>query len=389
MTAIVRNRDFTAPPITRLGLLLPGLGHLAVGEWIIGCGLLAHTALLLTSAIAGFPRFGALLFPGPAGLAYHPVVAAITWIALAAVLWWLAVRRAWPRVLPEEEFNSNRQLFLRTMRRHRTGMMGLFGVLFLIALTLLTPFIAPFDPLHVDAGPKTVPPGWPYLMGTDEFGRDVFSRLLYGGRISLSIGFVAVFIAATVGTTVGAFSGYVGGVGDRVTMFFVDALLALPRLILLITIVGLYRVQGTKGIFLIVVILGLTAWMGISRIVRSEVLSLKQRDFIQAARALGLSRTRILFRHLIPNAFAPVIVFSSLAIGSTMLAEAGLSFLGLGVPPPIATWGVMVNDGRDPLRNAPWISIFPGMVIMFAVLAFNLLGDGLRDATDPKLRGTG
>ena len=157
---------------------------------------------------------------------------------------------------------------------------------------------------------------------------------------------------------------------------------------LLLTIVGLFRdwVQGAKSIFLIVAVLGFTAWMSIARIVRSEVLSLKQREFIQAATALGLSPARILFRHLIPNALAPVIVYCSLAIGGTMLAEAGLSFLGLGVAPPISTWGVMVNEGRDPLRSAPWISIFPGLAIMVSVLSFNLLGDGLRDALDPKLR---
>ncbi len=390
MTAIVRTRDFSAPPQARLGLLLPGLGHLAMGEGVIGIGLLSLDLLLVGSAVSGFPRLSEVLFSAGAGnLALHPVLALISWVALAGGLWWTAWRRAYPRVLSEEEYNANRQIFLRTLRSHRTGMMGFFGALFLILMTLLTPLIAPYDPLAVDVGPKNVAPSLQYLMGTDEFGRDVFSRLLYGGRISLSIGFVSVVVAATVGTTLGALAAFAGGLLDRAIMFLVDALLALPRLILLLTIVGLFRVQGTKGIFLIVVILGLTAWMGIARIVRSEVLSLKQREFIQAARALGLSNARILFRHLIPNAMAPVIVFCSLAIGSTMLAEAGLSFLGLGVPPPTSTWGVMVNDGREPLRVAPWISIFPGIAIMLAVLSFNLLGDGLRDATDPKLRGTG
>lgn len=389
MTAITRTRDFTAPARARAGLVLPGLGHLAMGEIILGLGLLLLDAVLISAAVAGFPRLSDVVFGGPSGsLSWHGLASVVGWAGLAVGLWWVAYRRAWPRELSDEEFNSNHQAFLRTLLRHTTGMLGLFGVLFLMAITVLTPMIAPFDPLDVDVGPQNVAPSWEYLMGTDQFGRDVFSRLLYGGRISLPIGFVAVAIAATVGTTVGAVAGFFGGAVDKVLMFGTDGLLALPRLVLLITIVGLFRVTGVWGIFLIVAILGLTVWMGIARIVRGEVLSLRQREFVQAAQALGLSRGRILFNHIIPNVMAPVIVYCSLAIGTTMLAEAGLSFLGLGVPPPTSTWGVMINDGRDPLRIAPWISVFPGLTIMLAVLSFNMLGDGLRDATDPKLRGT-
>ena len=171
-------------------------------------------------------------------------------------------------------------------------------------------------------------------------------------------------------------------------MWFVDMLLSLPRLVLLLAIVGMFRVQGVKSIFLIVTILGLTGWMGVSRIVRSQVLSLKQQDFVQAARALGYSSQRIVFRHLVPNALAPVIVYCSLAIGGTMLAEAGLSFLGLGVAPPTSTWGTLVSDGREYLRGSGYLTVLPGMCIVMAVMSFNLLGDGLRDSLDPKLRGT-
>ncbi|MEZ4240884.1 MAG: ABC transporter permease [Myxococcota bacterium] len=386
MTAIVRTRSTAAPPVTRAGLLLPGLGHLLVGEIVPGVGMLLLVGVLLVAASSA-PRLGGILVDEYGQPSLHAVVALLAWGVYAAGLWWTALRRAYPREMSDEEWNSNRQIFLRTLSRHRAGMMGLFGALFLISITLLTPLLATHDPLAVYVGEKLTAPCWDFPLGTDEFGRDVYSRLLYGGRISLSIGFVAMVIAASIGTTVGALAAFVGGAVDRILMFFVDMLLALPRLVLLLTIVGLFRVSGARSIFLIVVILGMTAWMGIARIVRSEVLSLREREFIQAARALGLSSGRILFRHLVPNALAPVIVFCSLLIGSTMLAEAGLSFLGLGVPPPTPTWGVMVNDGREPLRAAPWIAVFPGLAIVGAVLSFNLLGDGLRDAMDPKLRG--
>jgi len=387
MTAIVSNRNAEAPPLTRAGLILPGLGHLVVGELVVGLGMLMVDGLLAWSALAGFGRLGELLLPGTgSSIALHPVIALLTWVVTAGLLWFTAYRRAFPRLLTEAEFNSNRAIFMRNLRAHTTGMLGMYGVVLMLLLTLLAPLIAPFDPIAVDAGPGNHAPSWAHLMGTDKFGRDVFSRLLYGGRISLTIGFVAVAIAATIGTTIGAVAAWFGGWIDRGLMWVADMLLALPRLVLLLTVVGMFRVQGTKGIYLIVVILGLTAWMGIARIVRSQVLSLKQQEFVQAARALGLSNARILFKHLIPNTMAPVIVFCSLAIGGTMLAEAGLSFLGLGVPPPISTWGVMVNDGRKPLIEAPWIATFPGLAIVIAVMSFNLFGDGLRDALDPKLR---
>ncbi|MEN0067564.1 MAG: ABC transporter permease [Myxococcota bacterium] len=385
MTAIVKTREFTAPPRTRVGMVVPGLGHFLMGEWIVGGGLLALDALWLLAAVRGLPRIGSM-FSGQEWL--HPVIALVSFVGLTAGLGWAGYRRAYPRALTEVEYNSNHQIFLRTLGRHRTGMMGLFGVLFLVMMTLMTPMLAPFPPDITDVGAPNLAPDAVYWFGTDKFGRDVFSRLLYGGRISLSIGLVAVFLAASLGTSLGATAGFLGGWPDRFIMFITDLLLSMPRLVLLLTIVGLYRLPGVWGIFLIVVILGLTAWMAIARLVRGEVLSLRQREFIQAAQALGYSQTRLLFGHLIPNALAPVIVFCSLAMGATMLAEAGLSFLGLGVPEPTSTWGTMVSDGRDYLRHSPWVSIFPGLAIMMAVLSFNLLGDGLRDATDPKLRGT-
>ncbi|HKK92576.1 MAG TPA: ABC transporter permease, partial [Longimicrobiales bacterium] len=219
-------------------------------------------------------------------------------------------------------------------------------------------------------------------LGTDHFARDIFSRMLYGARVSLSIGFIAVAISATLGTLVGAVAGYVGGWVDSVLMRTVDVVISFPRLILLITIIAVFQ----PSIFLIVVVLGLTQWPGTARLVRGEVLSLREREFVQAAEVLGFSRIRILARHLIPNALVPVIVAATLGIGNTIVLEAGLSFLGLGVQPPTPSWGTMVADGRNFLTRAWWLSTFPGLAIVIVVLAFNLVGDGLRDALDPRMR---
>lgn len=221
-----------------------------------------------------------------------------------------------------------------------------------------------------------------YLLGSDKYGRDIFSRLLYGSRISLSIGFLAMAIAVTLGTVIGAIAGYFGKRTDAVLMRWVDLMLAFPNLFLILMIVALFG----NSIFLIVVILGLTGWMGVSRIVRGQFLALREMEYIQAAHALGFGHTRIIFKHLIPNAFSPVIVAATLRLGGIILVEAGLSFLGVGVQPPTASWGNMVAEGRDMLINAWWISTFPGLAIVLTVICFNMIGDGLRDALDPRLR---
>ncbi len=388
MTAVVK-KDVGPPPARAwAGLLLPGLGHLLVGQWVPALGTLALLGTLGWASIAGFPRLGSILLQGPGSVpSLHVVVAITSWIGIAAALWWQAWRLARPRELTDDEKNSHRQVFLRQFGRHRTGLLGWYGVLVLSAFVLLTPLIAPFDPLLPDMGPPRSPPNGTWLMGTDIVGRDIFSRVLYGGRISVTIGFITVGLAGTIGTVIGAVAAFAGGNVDRLLMWWVHQLLSLPRPVLLLAITGLFRITGSEGLYLMVTILGLTGWMGVSRIVRSQVLSLKEQDFIQAARALGYTPTRIVLRHLIPNAFAPVIVYASLAVGATMLVEAGLSFLGLGVPPPTPTWGTIIADGKMELRGAWWIAFFPGLCIVFAVMSFNLLGDGLRDALDPKLRG--
>ncbi len=270
----------------------------------------------------------------------------------------------------------------RRFRRHRQAILGLALIVLLTGSALLAPALAPYDP---DAQTDIVAtryqaPSVSHPMGTDRFGRDIFSRTLYGARISLSIGFLAILIAITLGTAIGAIAGFFGGRLDTVLMRGVDLLLSFPRLVLLVVLVALFE----PSIALVTLVLGLTGWMGVSRIVRGQVLTVREMEFVTAARVLGFGRTRILARHVLPNVLTPVIVAATLGIGNTILAEAALSFLGLGVQPPTASWGNMVASGRDAMLDAWWITTFPGLAIVFTVMAFNLVGDGLRDALDPR-----
>lgn len=275
----------------------------------------------------------------------------------------------------------------RAFARNRMAAAGLVVVAALYAAALLAPFLAPFDPgLQGDLlRDRLLPPSPAHPLGTDQYARDVLSRLLYGARISLSIGVVAVGISASIGTLAGAVAGYLGGRVDAVVMRLVDLVLSFPRLVLLISLIAVFQ----PGILVVVAVLGLTLWPGTARLVRGEVLSLRERAFVEAARALGYSRRRIVLRHLVPNALAPVVVAATLGIGNTIVLEAGLSFLGLGVQPPTPSWGTLVADGRDHLLGAWWLATFPGLTIVLAVLAFNLVGDGLRDALDPRMRSGG
>ncbi len=309
-------------------------------------------------------------------------------LTLAALVWWWRRLGEPPATGPAvgvSEWDIVRRRFLKN--RVATAGLVILAALYLVAV--LAPLIAPYDPTEQlgIAQNRLTPPGAAHWLGTDEYARDVFSRIVYGARISLCIGFVAVALSLTIGCAYGAVAAYFGGALDAVMMRVVDMLVSFPRLVLLIAISALFE---TRSLTLIMVILGLTGWMGVARIVRGQVLSLKEQDFIQAARALGMNPARIIFRHLLPNAMAPVIVAATLAIGSTILVEAALSFLGLGVPPPTATWGAMVSEGRQHIDfdSAYWISTYPGLMIVFAVVSFNLMGDGLRDALDPRLRGT-
>lgn len=267
----------------------------------------------------------------------------------------------------------------RRFLRDRQAMSGLAVLVLLCGLALLAPVVAPLD-TSVDLVNRLRPPSTEYWLGTDDAGYDLFRLVLHGSRISLLIGFLSVGIAITLGTLVGAVAGYAGGWTDTGLMRIVDLFLSVPRLVLLITVVALFD----SSIPLIVIVLGLTGWMGVARLVRGQVLAVKEREHVLAARALGYRPLRILFRHVLPNVMTPVIVAATLGIGNAILAEAALSYLGLGVQPPDTSWGLIIFSGQDRMLDAWWITAFPGIAIVATVMAFNLVGDGLRDALDPR-----
>ena len=261
------------------------------------------------------------------------------------------------------------------------GAIGVVAVFILAAL--LAPVIAPYPP---NAQPDivrmaTLPPSAAHPFGTDVFSRDVLSRVIYGGRVSLGVATLSLALSMTIGTGYGAIAGYVGGVTESVMMRVIDALLAVPRILLLILALALW---GSVGLPALVLMLGLTGWFGTSRLVRERVRALSRGEFALAARALGASHRRVLWRHVLPNALTPVIVAATLGIGNVIVLEASLSYIGIGVRPPHASWGNIIQDGSDQIATGWWVALFPGLAILATVVAFNLLGDALRDALDPR-----
>jgi peptide/nickel transport system permease protein len=273
--------------------------------------------------------------------------------------------------------------FWKYFKRSRLAVGGMVVILITFIIAGTASFVAPQDPGKTDVSLKLNPPSLEHFLGTDQLGRDVFSRMLYGSRVSLSVGFVAVAISICIGILVGATAGYYSGWIDSVLMRFVDIMLCFPSFFLILTVVALLG----PSLFKVMVVIGITSWMGTSRFVRAEFLSLRERDFVQAAKALGVKDFRIIFLHILPNALAPVFVTATLDVATAILVEAGLSFLGFGVQPPAPSWGNILTEGRTYIFDAWWLTIFPGLAILITVLSFNLLGEGLRDALDPRLRG--
>lgn len=275
-----------------------------------------------------------------------------------------------------------RRFFWRRARRLRNlAIGGLLVGLVGIAATF-APWIAPFDPVRdADLNNYLRPPGAPFLLGTDTFGRDVLSRIVYGARVSLGVGMVVQASALTLGVAFGLLAGFYGGHVDNLVMRLAEVIFAFPGLLFAIAIMAVIG----PSLYNVFLALGLVSWTSLARVVRGQVLSIREQEYVEAARGLGASNTRLILRHILPNIVSPVIVLVTLGIGGAILAEASLSFLGLGAQPPTPSWGSMLSSGRDYLLQAPWLSIYPGMAIFLTVMGFNLLGDGMRDLLDPRM----
>ncbi len=266
-------------------------------------------------------------------------------------------------------------------KKNPLSVTGAIIILLLAMVALFAPIIAPYSPTAINVYDVLSTPNAAHPFGTDELGRDVLSRMIWGSRSSLKVGFIAVGIAITIGTVLGAMAGYYGGIIDSLLMRFVDIMLCFPTFFLILAVIAIVE----PSISTIMIIIGLTGWMDVSRLVRAEFLTLKERDFVSAARAIGASNPRIIFRHIIPNALSPVFVAATFGIAGAILTESALSFLGLGVQPPEPSWGNILTSGKDNITVAWWLSLFPGFAILITVLSYNLVGEGLRDALDPRL----
>ncbi|MDI1472511.1 MAG: ABC transporter permease [Thermodesulfovibrio sp.] len=272
------------------------------------------------------------------------------------------------------------KLIIKRVLKNKFAVAGLIFIFIVFFIAIFANNIAPYDPYKINVYKVLEPPSKEHILGTDELGRDVLSRIIYGARVSLKVGFIAMGIAILTGTILGLIAGYYGGFIDTIIMRFVDVMLAFPTLFLILAVVAVLE----PSIYIIMVVIGLTGWMDVARLVRAEVLSLKEREFVLAARAIGASSGRIIFKHILPNAIYPVIVAATFSVGGAILIESGLSFLGLGIQPPEPSWGGILSVGKDYITVAWWMSLFPGIAIFLTVLSFNLLGEALRDALDPK-----
>jgi len=266
--------------------------------------------------------------------------------------------------------------------RNRLAVIGGTLVTLVFVLSIFAPLIAPYNPSTIDIKNILVGPNYSHWLGTDDLGRDVLSRMIWGGRISLEVGFVAIGIATIIGIILGSLAGFYGGWIDSMIMRAVDIMLSIPTIFLILAVIAILE----PSIINIMIIIGLTSWMEPARLIRAEFITLKEREFVMAAHAMGATDRRIIMKHVLPNGLSPILVSATMGIGGAILIESGLSFLGLGVQPPTPSWGSLLSAGKDNIEIAWWLSAFPGLAILITVLGYNLLGEGIRDALDPRQR---
>jgi peptide/nickel transport system permease protein len=278
---------------------------------------------------------------------------------------------------------SQREILIKTFKSNKTSVVGLFMAFAVVVIALLSPWISPYDPIAQDMNIQHDPPSWAHPCGTDSYGRDQLSRILWGSRVSLVVGILSVLFAMGVGIPLGMVGGYKGGRVDSLVLRFIDIFMSFPIVILGLLILA---IMG-PGLIKIVIAIGVALIPRIARLARGSTLSVKGKEYIEAARAVGQGDGKIMFIHVLPNIFGEILVMGTLWVATAIIVEASLSFIGLGVRPPTPSWGAMIRDGLDQLTNAPWLSIFPGLAIFVSVFSFNLIADGLRDISDPKLRG--
>ncbi|MBF0292133.1 MAG: ABC transporter permease [Nitrospinae bacterium] len=276
---------------------------------------------------------------------------------------------------------SYKRIFWERFSRNQLAIAGGVIVVSLFIAAIFAPHIAPYDPSFINTKASLLPPSLTHPFGTDDLGRDVFSRMIFGSRISLTVGLVAVGIATIIGLLIGSVAGYFGGWVDNLLMRLVDIMLTIPTFFLILAVIAFL----TPNIYNIMIVIGVTGWMGVARLARAEFLALKERDFVTAARAMGVGDIGIIFRHILPNAMSPVLVSVTLDVAGAILTESALSFLGIGVQPPTPSWGNILTLGKDNIEFAWWLSVFPGLAILFTVMGYNMLGEGVRDALDPRV----
>lgn len=288
-----------------------------------------------------------------------------------------------PETVGRETGNAVRDMeLLRDIKRNKLALAGFIILIPMFFCALLAPLISPHNPIQPDLKNVLAGPSFSHPFGTDTLGRDVLARVIYGSRISLLVGFVSVGIATLIGMVIGAVSGYYGGIADEIIMRFVDLMMCFPTFFLILAVIAFLE----PSIWNIMIVIGLTNWMGIARLVRAEILSIKSKEYVLAAKAQGVPGLKIIFSHVLPNALAPVYVVATLGIGGAILTESALSFLGIGVQPPTASWGNVLAQAKDNIEIAWWLSLYPGLAIFFTVMGYNLLGEGLSDVLDPRRR---